>query len=178
MKKTICILAVALAVFFLGCNRGDENRPLGQSDFEARKVLSYNEEAKVLQSVLKDDPENLAALIKLGNLSMDMKRFPEAIDAYSKALEIDPANVDVRVDMGTCYRNSGRPDVALEEYGKALAYNPKHANAHLNTGVVFLYDFGKKDEAIAAFEKFLEAAPNAPNAAAIRQEIERIKTMK
>jgi len=83
--------------------------------------------------------------------------------------------VDVRVDMGTCYRGVGQPEKAIEEYKKGMQYNPRHPMAYMNSGVVYAYDLGRKAEAIKSFEKYLELAPNAPNAADIRKEIQKLK---
>ena len=101
-----------------------------------------------------------------------------AIISYQRSLEIDPKNVDVRVDMGTCYRGVRQPEKAMEEYRKGMKIDPRHAMAYLNAGVVLANDLGRKAEAIKEFEKYLELAPNAPNAADIRQEIHKLKAAK
>jgi tetratricopeptide (TPR) repeat protein len=111
-------------------------------------------------------------------MMMDSTRFNEAVDAYAKALELDPKNVDVRVDMGTCLRNSGKPDLAIKEYKKAIEINPNHVHAHLNLGVVLSSDKKDYKAAVSEFEKGLSLNPNLPNAQAIRQEIQRLKTLK
>ena len=104
MKRALLLLMVLLA--FTACKR-EEPAPLPQNTAPAAGV-NYEKEAALLKDILKNDPKNLQAWIKLGNKSMDAQRFHEAIEAYSKALEIDPKNVNVRVDMGTCYRYSNR----------------------------------------------------------------------
>jgi len=59
-----------------------------------------------------------------------------------------------------------------------MKIDPRHAMAHLNAGVVLAFDLGRKAEAVKEFEKYLELAPNAPNAADIRQEIQKLKAAK
>ena len=61
---------------------------------------------------------------------------------------------------------SGKPKEAIEEYRKALKLDPNHINANRNTGVVLAYDLNDKKGAVKAFEKYLELAPTAPDAAA------------
>lgn len=172
MRK-ILLLLVVFVFALAGCQR-EEDRPITGGPAGA-SPLGAEQEIKLLQSVLKEDPDNLNALIRLGNAFMDTARYTEAIDAYGKSLAIDPSNTDVRVDMGVCYRNSGRPDIAEKEFKKAIEQDPRHAIAHLNLGVVLSYDMQKPREAIAMFERYLELAPNAPNADAIRGEIARLK---
>lgn len=137
--------------------------------------LQSQAEENVLRDILKKDPKNLQALISLGNILMDTGRFQEATVTYGKALELDPKNVDVRVDMGTCYRNIGKPDIAVAEYRKGIQINPNHLNAHRNLGVVLAYDLKQYSEAAKAFETALKIAPNQPDAAQLRQEIEKFR---
>ena len=86
--------------------------------------------------------------------------------------------MDVRVDMGTCLRNSGNPDLAIKEYKKALDIDPNHVNALMNMGIVLSEDKKDYKAAVSEFEKALTINPNVPNAQTIRQEIQRIKTLK
>lgn len=129
-----------------------------------------------LESAARMAPKNPAGWIALGNALMDTRQYPAAIDAYQKALALDPNNVDVRVDMGTCYRGAGKPEKAIEEYRKAIKINPRHLNAQRNSGVVLAFDLNKPQEAVKAFEKYLELAPNAPDAADIRHTIDDLKS--
>jgi len=140
--------------------------------------LQTQDEQKMLKEAAAKDPKNAEVRIRLGNLLMDNGRFQEAIDAYQEALKLDPNNVDVRVDLGTCYRNAGKPDIALKEYRKAVDLNPNHLNAHKNMGVVLAYDLRDKGQAIKELEKVLQIAPNAPDAAQIQQEIQKLKSSK
>jgi tetratricopeptide (TPR) repeat protein len=172
MRKVALLIIFCLTVF--ACER-KQPEPRPQTAPPAGPAIESESEINLLKSILKDDPENLQALIKLGNITMDSERFQEAIDAYSKALEIDSSNVNVRVDMGTCYRRSGRSDKAVEEFRKAIDIDPNHKFAHLNLGVVLAYDFDKKEEAIKELEKYMELAPTAPNIPSIRQFIEQLK---
>lgn len=173
MKRTALILLLALAVF--ACQQKQERKTEAQAPVPSIRMA---EDIKMLQEVVKKDPKNLGAWIKLGNYLMDSSRFGEAVDAYGKALELDPNNVDVRVDMGTCYRSSGRPDKAVEEYRKALSINPGHLNGRRNLAVVLAYDLKDRTQAIKEFEKYLELAPNAPDAGQVRQAVQELKAGK
>jgi tetratricopeptide (TPR) repeat protein len=175
MKKVVALLLLVLA---FSCQKKEE--PKTQYRFPTGPVQSVplQDETALLKDAVKNDPKNVAAWIKLGNASMDTGRFNEAIDAYQKALALDPGNVDVRVDMGTCYRNIGRPDIAAKEYRKAIGINPNHLNAHRNLGVVLSDDLKDNKGAVKEFEKYLQLAPNAPDAQKIRALVQQIKTGK
>lgn len=171
------ILAAALLMFvFTACQQKEE--PKAQYQFPAGGAAPTQDDMRLLQEAVKADPSNVNAWIKMGNQMMDTNRFADAVDAYTKALALDPKNVDVRVDLGTCYRNTGKPDVAVKEYRKALETDHNHLNAHKNLGVVLAYDLRDRASAIKEFEAYLKLAPNAPDAAEIRREIEGLKSAK
>ena len=170
MKKFF--LAFFMLALALGCQNKSADVPVTQGG--PATMSDADSEITGLKGILQKDPKNADALIKLGNIYMDSGRFAEAIDSYGKALAIDPKNLDVRVDMGTCYRRLGRPQDAVKEYRKAIEINPRHLNAHLNLGVVLEYDLKDNKGSLAEFSKYLEIAPDAPNAAAIREEIAKL----
>ena len=177
MKRIVAILLLALVVF--GCQ---QKQPKSQPPQSGGPIGSLPgnplEGEKLLRDALANDPKNVNALIELGNMMMDSARFNEAVDSYGKDLELDPNNVDVRVDLGTCLRKSGKPDLAIKEYKEALEINPNYVNAHMNLGVVLSEDKKDYKAAVGEFEKVLSLNPNVPNAAAIKQEIQRLKSLK
>jgi Tfp pilus assembly protein PilF len=172
MKKTVLIIMLVLA-FAMGC---EQRQQKGQQAVPGAVPMITPGEIKQLEQIASQAPKNADAWIALGNALMDSGRYAEAVNAYGKALELDPRNVNVRVDMGTCLKNSGKPQLAVEEYRKAIKINPNHVNAHRNMAVVLAFDLNNKKEAISEFEKYLQLAPNAPDAAEIRQQIQQLKS--
>ncbi len=173
MKKIIIAVMVVLSA--VACKQKEE--PKGQYQFPAG-ALQAQDDTKLLEDLVKKDPGNVEAWIKLGNILMDTRRFNEAIDAYQKALAINPKNIDVIVDMGTCFRNSGKPDLAVKEYRKALEMDPRHLNAHMNLGIVLAYDLHDTAQASKEFEKVLEIDPNGPNSAQARSVLQQLRAKK
>lgn len=173
MKKII--VAVMVILMAAACKQKEE--PKGQYQFPSGPALSQDD-TRLLEDLVKKDPGNVDAWIRLGNTLMDTKRFNEAIDAYQKVLAINPKNIDVRVDMGTCYRNIGKPDLAAKEYRKAIEMDPGHVNAHMNLGIVLAYDLQDKAQAVKEFEKVLELDPNGPASAQIRPIVQQLKSAK
>lgn len=170
-KLAIILLLLAFAV--MGCKKEEQKPITGGQDLIPPGWA--DNEIKAMESILREDPGNLNALVKLGDLKMDTGRYSEAIENYSTVLELDPSIVDVRVDRGVCYRRTGRPDLAEKDFREAIKMRPGHAVAHMNLGVVLAYDMRKYEEAAEMFERYLELAPNAPNAGAIRNEIAKLK---
>jgi Flp pilus assembly protein TadD len=174
MKRIIGVLLV-IAALVVGCQKKEE--PKGQNQ-PSGNLMQSMEEIKFLQEAAKKEPGNPEIWTRLGNALMDSSRFNEAVDAYQKALDINPKEVDVRVDLGTCYRNIKEPNKAAEAYRKALEFNPNHFMAHKNLAVVLTYDLKDSAQGIKEFEKALELAPNASDAAQLRQVISELKAGK
>jgi tetratricopeptide (TPR) repeat protein len=174
MKK-LFIACLAAFLFLATCQKKEE--PKVQTPLPSGPIQTQNE-IRLLQNAVMQNPKNIVAWINLGNMLMDSSHFQEAINAYQKALELDTKKVDVMVDMGTCYRGIGMSDRAVEEYRKAIAINPRHLYAHRNLGTVLLFDLGNKKEGIKELEEYLSLSPNAPDANQIRQEIARLKAAK
>ncbi len=130
-----------------------------------------------LLSILKDDPQNLKALIELGNAYFDSGQVDKSIEAYSKALEINPKNADVRTDLGIMYRRKRNFDRAIEEFKKAAEDDPKHVNSRYNLGIVYLHDKGDLKAAIKAWEDYLKVEPTGPRADNIRNQMGKMKAM-
>lgn len=173
MKKFI--LSVLILFTAAACQQKQEQ---GAAPPFPQGQIRGQEEIRMLREAVGKDPKNVAAWIQLGNVQMDTNRFDEAIVSYQKALDLDPKNADVRVDMGVCYRNTGRPDIAIIEFRRAIEANPSHVMAHKNLAIVLEYDKNDKQGAIKEFEKALQLAPQAPDAARIKQEIEALKQAK
>jgi cytochrome c-type biogenesis protein CcmH/NrfG len=161
--------------FFFGCHKKEE--PKGQTPMLPDSIQLQNE-IRLLQGTVRQNPKNINAWTELGNILMDTSRFQEAIDAYQKALALDPKNVDVIVDMATCYRRTGKSDRAVEEFRKAIRIKPLHPFAHRNLAVVLAFDLGDKKQAIKEFEEYLKLSPDTPDTLQIRQEVARLKTSK
>jgi tetratricopeptide (TPR) repeat protein len=175
MKKILSVIAMLFLITTVACQQKKEQRQQGGPMVMPGPSPQQIEQ---LQAATRMAPKSAQAWVSLGDAMMDSRRYSEAVDAYQKALELDPKNVNARVDMGTCYRGMGQFDKAVEEYRKALKINPAFPNGHRNLGVVLAYDLKQNKEAITAFQKYLELAPNAPDAAEIRQVIQSLSSSK
>jgi len=191
MRKEHALLAIAIA-FVAGIVVGviatvyyEEKSPLipaamrpsVPSSAPAVPSADIQKQISFLQSVLKDDPKNLSALIQLGNAYFDTDQFDRAIETYSKALQIDPQNADVRTDMGIMFRRKGDPDRAIAEFKRAAEVDLRHVNSRYNLGIVLLHDKGDIKGAIKAWEDYLEVEPAGPRAENIRNQMAKLKSM-
>jgi tetratricopeptide (TPR) repeat protein len=169
--------AVALALLLLfpaGCRRKEPPPPVGEGEAIHLNALSQIENYK---EILKKDPNNLQALINIGNLYFDTRQDLLAIEHYQKALVLDPRNVNVRTDMAVCFRRTGNPDRAVEELKKAISMDTRHAQARYNLGIILIHDKNDVEGGVRAWEALLENVPNYPYRDSLKSEIERMRGM-
>jgi tetratricopeptide (TPR) repeat protein len=107
-----------------------------------------------LKGQLAQDPNNVEALVQLGNMYMDVGKFPQAAEYYERAVAVreDP---NVRTDLGICYKQSGQLEKALAEFRRVEQLQPQQWQAVYNE-VIILGELRRFDEArtrFAALEK-------------------------
>jgi len=137
----------------------------------APQASSFSEDEARLRGVLMSSPNDLQALIQLGNLCYDNGKFQDAVDWYGRALAIDPKNVNVRTDRGTGYWNLGQADAAIAEFRKSLELDPSHAQTLYNLGVVYLNGKNDAQEARKVWETLLATNPNYPERAKVQEQL-------
>ncbi len=86
-------------------------------------------------------------------------RYPEAIEAYVKALEIDPNNATIWNNKGLTLRKLGKYQEAIDCYDNALTIDPKYAIAWDNKGYALSFE-GRYKEAIECYDQALKIDPN------------------
>ncbi len=138
---------------------------------QADRMAQVQQELAALRQALDQDPNNLVALVRMGNMYMDASMFDKAADLYQRALDVDPNNPDVRTDMGACLREMGKTKEALAAFEKSLSQDPNHWKSWFNIAIVNLYDLGDYEKADAAFRKVVELNPGALDMKAVEAEI-------
>ncbi len=170
--KVVLIGAVCLGIGLLaGYYFGKQSAQPAASVQAQQGTASFTEEDARLRGILMTNPGDLDALIQLGNLCYDNRKFQDAVDWYGRALAIDPKNVNVRTDRGTSYWNLGQADAAIAEFRKSLEVNASHAQTLYNLGVVLLNGKNDVQEARKAWETLLATNPNYPDRAKLQQQL-------
>lgn len=168
------VLLVAVLAFLAGAFVGNavtmmyvSTKPAQQVSAPAtsNQVDEHTAALAKLQSATATRPDDPVAWAALGNFHFDHDQPVQAVQAYEKALELDPSNADVWSDLGVMYRRSGEPEKAVQAFDTAATMDDDHTTAYFNKGIVLYYDLGKKDEAIAAWNRLLamDPAAKAPN---------------
>lgn len=121
------------------------------------------------QHALKVRPTFKLALLNLGRLQIDQKKYEDAIVTLSQMVQLDPESPDGNLFLGEAY-------IQIRKGSKAVGYLNEAArlgrpDAHL--WLATLYDAAKlKDRAAAEYEQFLQQRPDYPE----RQKLEKYIT--
>jgi tetratricopeptide (TPR) repeat protein len=112
-------------------------------------------------------------LVKAGNDLMDKQDFEQAILQYQKALAADSLHPEIMVDLGACYHAVGMNDEATQQFRRALSLDPKQPIALFNMGVVSL-TVGDTAATKAWWGKYLEVSGDGPEAATVREQLQKM----
>jgi len=119
------------------------------------------------------DAKTLAAYYNnLADAYAKDRKIDDAVKTYELSAAADPSNAaGAYFNIGAVYTNAGRPDDANAAFDKCLAADPNRAEAYYQKGVNLLGKAtlqGNKTipapGTIEALQKYLELAPNGPNA--------------
>ncbi|SDC81161.1 MULTISPECIES: tetratricopeptide repeat protein [unclassified Candidatus Frackibacter] len=173
----VASIFVAAAGYFSSSNNGQSSnsqQPNSQAGNETATIAKYKEQ-------LANNPQDVNAMVALGNAYYDQQNYRQAINYYEASLKFESDHPHVLVDLGTAYyyQANSNPKKAIEVYNKALELDPKFKNALFNKGVVLHFGLQDYQKSIKAFEVFLEKYPNGELANKAKQFItEAKKTMK
>jgi tetratricopeptide (TPR) repeat protein len=128
------------------------------------KAGNYDQSIALLQPAAEKNPQQDLLWGYLGDAYLSSKKYPEAIDAYNKAVDLKPTNAGYLSGLGGAYAKAGQADKAIEFYNKAAEAEPNNkATYYFNEGAV-LTNTGKVDDAIAAFDKVIALEPKKAEA--------------
>ena len=87
---------------------------------------------------------------------------PESIPVLRAALVANPADASAHFLLGMLWFSRGLVDPAIEEWQHAESLNPKIPTLDASLGRAMLYVKNKPDQAVAVFQRGLEADPANP----------------
>ena len=141
-----------------------EARPV---DPEVRETLLAAVEAR---------PEDPAARAAVADLYLDALDFGEAVYWLQQARNLDPSNLDIRSRLAFAQLGAGDVAGAVAGYEAVLAEDPEHFESLAALGRVRLFVEQDLDAGIELWERAIAAAPDSPAAAALRAQIESLRT--
>ncbi len=118
----------------------------------------FQEAKERARAVLRRDPENVAALVLLGNSLAGLKSLDEGIGVLGRAVQLEHEGPSVYANLGVFQLAQGDPELAELAFTKAVTVAPKSVDAYLNLAN-FYRAVHKPKEAEATFKRALEVEP-------------------
>jgi tetratricopeptide (TPR) repeat protein len=140
---------------------------------------NFGEADKVLRHALDDKSLNKSVLaeahFRLGAVLNRQGQFPDAVVELQKAIDLEPNAVMAHLQLGGALIQLKRLAEAERELLKAYELGGSSAGAaQFLLGQVYYLQLNY-ESALHAFEQYLRDVPNAPNAAQVKDAIEKIK---
>ena len=152
------------------CYREKNDHDLAQQEFEAVLEKASTEEGP---EALKIQAKALAAIGEIYVLKNDIV---QARDYFKQSLERNSQDEILAYNVGVILFSNQKLDEALEYFDMATKIKPNWADAYLKLGYVYL-NKTQYDEAKTNFNKFLELAPDHPQAQSVKGILEYLEKM-
>jgi tetratricopeptide (TPR) repeat protein len=117
-----------------------------------------SEAQKVCGTALKENPNNHAALYWAGILAMEYRKFPQALQAFDKAIRIDPSYPEYHAHLGRALIALKQLNSAKTAADKAYALEPEDARTLDTLGVIFSH-CGDHAQAATLFRRAVAEDP-------------------
>lgn len=127
-----------------------------------------------LKIAVQKNPEAIENKLLLGNILMEQGRTEEGRQVLASVDDAAVKDPTTFVNVGIGLINQGKPDEARVYFEKAIARFPQSGDAYYYRALVRLQK-NDVEGTKADLTKFLELAPNAPEAAAARKALGQIK---
>lgn len=141
---------------------------LEQSGAAAENVIGAYEKAIEL------DPNSAGALVNLGTIHFNARRWDDAERYYQRALEVDPEYALAHFDLANLYDERGDRPRALVHYEAALRVSPNYADAHYNVALLY-QGTNQPMKAVQHWRSYLKLDPSSHWASIARRELAKLR---
>lgn len=122
-------------------------------------LKEYEAAEKDIRSVLQDVPNEVAALLAMGDLKLESGKPDEAVDHFQNAVKADPTNSEALFGYGKSLVLLGRGDEAVSPLTRVITADPKNAEAFRLRGSAYAAMY-KNKQAVEDVQKSIELNPD------------------
>lgn len=134
------------------------------------------EALETLLAAVEARPEDPAARAAVADLHLDALDFGEAVYWLQQARNLAPSDLDIRARLAFAQLGAGDVAGAVTGYEAVLAEDPEHFESLVALGRVRLFVEQDLAAGMELWERAIAAAPDSPAAAALRAQIESLRT--
>jgi tetratricopeptide (TPR) repeat protein len=128
------------------------------------EIVDPQKELELARAELAKNPQDAAAMFRMGQAFQAANQPDSAVAAYEKILEKDPNNVKALVHHGLALEDLNRHDQAEAEYRKAIDIAPNDPLPYINLGSLLYFHSKKPYEAKTALTKAIQIDPKNADA--------------
>jgi len=155
-------------------DRAEKQKRLEEAVADYNKAIDIKQKAIAADS--KKNPDDNARLAgyynNLGDAAAKAGKIDDAVKAYDQAAQVNPGGAaGYYYNEGAVLTNVGRADEANAAFDKCIAADPTKADAYYQKGVNLMAKATIQGDktipapgTVEALQKYLELAPNGPNA--------------
>jgi tetratricopeptide (TPR) repeat protein len=121
-----------------------------------------------LERLVELDPTQLEAWNALVQLYVRQGRIQKGLSTAQRASAANPTNSEFHFQQGVLFVVQGKNSSALKAFKRVVELNPEDPRAHRNLGVLYLKSRVNSRTARHHFQKFLQLAPDHPEAENVR----------
>jgi len=144
---------------------GPRPDPKDRVEIAARMAYVISGEAQgreaidLLEAVLRDDPQNPQAHLRLGYAWLDQRNCARATPHLRAAMAAALPSADPYLGLASCYAAAGRPDAAMDLLRQADQVEPENPVVAANLGLLAL-DLGRAAEAVRDLTRAVDRDPD------------------
>jgi len=139
-----------------------------------KKMENREASMEAFQEALKLNPNSYSCCSELGEALAKNEDYEKAQTFYLKASELSPEDPDAFYNLGVVLTNLGNTEEALKYFLRAVGTQENYADAYYQIGTIYIGK-GQTADAVENLEKFMELAPEHPNAKIAKQLLEYLK---
>jgi tetratricopeptide (TPR) repeat protein len=134
------------------------------------------DEMRTLEERARANPGDAAVRSRIGSLYMEAGRYEDAQKWLEESLRLDPEDLHARNHLAITFLSLSQVEPAVAAFEENLRKDPSHPASLLGLGRVKLYVQRDIQGGLALWEKLVEVAPDSPEAKAVRDELEALKS--
>jgi tetratricopeptide (TPR) repeat protein len=144
---------------------------LGRAQVELKKVDAAE---ATFRRILDQNGDSALGHEGMARVFNARKDYTRALQSATRAVELDSDSAGAHYALGVVYAFRKDTPKATESLEKSVALNGEDAYAHYHLGLL-QYQQKRFDQTVNHFERFIEIAPNAPEAGQVRSILRTVR---
>ena len=157
-------------IYQVNLNIGNCYREMGEHE---KAIAAYNkvlERVKAQKDSIEGDEDTAKAMANIGEIHLNQGNMEKAMEYFKQAVDNFPENETIAFNVGEIFFTQGEIDKAIEYFNLAINIKESWATPYRQLGYAYL-NKGEYNLALLSLKKFLELAPDSPEAVNIQNLI-------